>query len=127
MSLTCAVAIMFTELFDADATDYVTKIRGYIVLVRAHDDGDGCEVSRISNSSTSKINVAFGGMPDLPLAPYASAGGTISLRLPPTCIVANPSSQPGITWPVPSLNSNGVRPGFSELSNRVPSDCNQPE
>ena len=42
-----------------------------------------------------------------------------SVRLPPTFIVATPSSQPLITRPMPSGNSNG-RPRSSELSNFAP-------
>ena len=35
------------------------------------------------------------------------ADGIVSRRRPPTFIPATPWSQPGITWPLPSLNSNG--------------------
>jgi hypothetical protein len=43
----------------------------------------------------------------------------IRRRLPPTFIVATPSSQPGITPPVPMKKLNGCVPS-SELSNLVP-------
>src|SRR6266508_1511103 len=78
-------------------------------------------------SSTSNISVAFPGIVGgCPVSPYASAGGMIRRRLPPTSIVENPSSHPGITPPVPSANSKEERPSLNELSKRVPSDCNHP-
>ena len=51
----------------------------------------------------------------------------ISRRLPPTLIVANPSSQPLMTCPCPSGNANGWRPESSELSDRVIFSAPKPE
>jgi len=42
-----------------------------------------------------------------------------SVRLPPTFNPATPSSQPRITWPVPSLKVNGLLRSC-ELSNFAP-------
>jgi hypothetical protein len=55
----------------------------------------------------------------------------VSTRVPPTFIPATPSSQPRMTWPPPSANSNGSLRSF-ELSNLVPrwsvllGSCNHP-
>ena len=50
---------------------------------------------RMPTSSTSKIKVALGGiLGGLPLVPYPSAGGTVSLRTSPTCIPGIASSHP---------------------------------
>src|SRR5690348_4057983 len=74
----------------------------------------------IPRSSTSKTSVALGGItPPAPLSPYARSGGIVSLRLPPTFIVATPSSQPLITCPWPSTNSNGW-PRSTDESNFFP-------
>jgi dihydroxy-acid dehydratase len=43
----------------------------------------------------------------------------MNVRLPPTLIPMTPSSQPRITWPPPSTNSNGWRRS-TELSNFAP-------
>src|SRR6185437_15203390 len=73
-----------------------------------------------ASSSTSNISVAFGGMtPPAPRAPYPSAGGMIKVRLPPTFMLATPSSQPLMTWPSPIGNSNGSCRS-TELSNFLP-------
>jgi hypothetical protein len=40
-------------------------------------------------------------------------------RRPPTFIPTSPWSQPGITWPWPSVNWNGALPRFQEESNSL--------
>ena len=73
-----------------------------------------------SRSSTSNTSVAFPGItPPAPRAPYPMADGIVSTRVPPTFMPAKPLSQPGMTWPPPSGNSNGSLRSF-ELSNFVP-------
>src|SRR5205807_1068062 len=59
------------------------------------------------SSVTSKTSVAFGGivLADGVLLPYASAGGMIRRRFPPTFIPTIPWSQPAITVPAPSVNA----------------------
>jgi len=49
----------------------------------------------------------------------AEMGGVTSLRLPPTFIVATPSSQPLMTRPLPMGKENGS-PRSTELSNFWP-------
>ena len=44
-----------------------------------------------------------------------------SSRRPPTFIPATPASQPGITWPEPSVNSKADRPACRDESKTVPS------
>ena len=62
----------------------------------------------------SKISVAFGGiLGGLPALPYASSGGTISRRVPPTLIPGTPCRHPAIT-----CESANVL--FALLSNDVP-------
>ena len=72
----------------------------------------------ISRSSTSNLSAAFGGIELLPVSPYAICHGIVSLRFPPTFIPGTPSSQPLMTLPLPSSNSNGDLP--TELSNCFP-------
>jgi hypothetical protein len=63
------------------------------------------------NSSTSNTSQALGGMvPRTPSRPYAMPGGMTSFRLSPTRIPFTPTSQPLITSPTPSRNSNGPLP-----------------
>jgi hypothetical protein len=59
-------------------------------------------------------------MPLVPALPYASDGGTIARRTPPTCIDCTACSKPGITALVPSLNVYGVLVLSCELPRRVP-------
>ena len=51
----------------------------------------------MSSSSTSKISVEPGGIPEMLWLPYARLGGQTSLALPPTLIFCTPSVQHGIT------------------------------
>src|SRR5439155_5220780 len=44
----------------------------------------------ISNTSTSNVSSAFGGMGGLPRSPYASSAGMMSLRLPPAFMPQSP-------------------------------------
>ena len=50
-----------------------------------------------SSSSTSKMSVALPGMGPLPVEPYASDGGMMRRRNPPTFMPTTPVSQPSIT------------------------------
>ena len=73
-----------------------------------------------ASRSTTKTNGSLGLItPPAPRAPYASADGIVSFRRPPTRMPWTPWSQPAITWPLPSLNSNG-RPRSHEASNSSP-------
>src|SRR3989338_8470801 len=79
-----------------------------------------CDAHRSPSNSTSKVNVALGGITlPAPRAPYASCGGMVSLRLPPTFIPATPSSQPLMTCPAPTRKEKGSLRSI-ELSNLVP-------
>ena len=74
-----------------------------------------------SINSTSKINVALGGItPPAPLSPYARFDGIIKVALPPTYKYEIPSSHPFITLPCPRTNSIGWFLSYDE-SNFVPS------
>src|SRR5215207_2868840 len=59
-------------------------------------------------------------------APYARSGGITSSLRPPGFIPATPWSQPGITWPAPSGNSNGWPPRSHDASNCAPVDHELP-
>ena len=63
----------------------------------------------ISTSSTSKIKVEFGGItPPAPDEPYANSGGITRVAELPFFSSISPSSQPGMTWPIPKVNSIGL-------------------
>src|SRR4051794_23315552 len=55
-----------------------------------------------------------------PAAPYASSGGMTSTRRPPTFMPGTPWSQPWMTWPWPTVNSNGFLPRSHDASNCLP-------
>ena len=54
----------------------------------------------------SNTRAALGGMGPLPDAPYASDGGTMIRRTPPTFIPVTPVSKPLMIVPAPTMNAN---------------------
>ena len=65
-------------------------------------------VQSTESRSTTNTSGSCGAItPPAPRAPYAIADGIVSCRRPPTLMPCTPASQPGITWPLPSLNVNG--------------------
>jgi len=90
-------------------------------LVVAHD-GEITAASTPGQGTTIRVGLPLaggGGAPAPPREPYPRSAGMRRVRLPPTFIVATPSSQPLITRPWPSGNSKGV-PRSTELSNFLP-------
>ncbi len=71
------------------------------------------------------MSVEFAGIGPTARSPYPRAGGIIRVRVPPTFIPANPSSQPLITCPAPRVNVNGLPPCALVESNTAPS-ANEP-
>jgi len=76
----------------------------------------------MSTSSTSKINVAFGGITPFPAPtdPYPRSLGITNLAFDPLFNSWIASSQPFITWPTPQVNSIGA-PRVNEESISLPS------
>ena len=70
-----------------------------------------------SRSTTNTSGSCGAITPPAPRAPYAIADGIVSLRRPPTLMPWTPASQPGITWPLPSLKRERLAaiPGGVEL------------
>ena len=67
--------------------------------------------------STTNMSVSFGAIAAVgECDPYASDGGMINSRRPPTFMPGTPWSQPWITWPCPSGKLK-VCPRFQEASN----------
>ena len=76
----------------------------------------------ISTNSTSKINVAFGGITPFPapIEPYPSSLGITNLAFDPLFNSCIASSQPLMTCPTPHVNSIGA-PRVKEESISLPS------
>jgi hypothetical protein len=53
------------------------------------------------------------------LLPYAHSGWMVSLRFSPGHMSSRPSSQPLMTWPLPTVKERGC-PRLYEASNSVP-------
>src|SRR5690606_36665820 len=63
--------------------------------------------AEISSNSRSNRSTEWGGIGPDPSGPYARPDGMSSIPFSPFDIPFRPSSQPGITCPTPTLNSNG--------------------
>ena len=75
----------------------------------------------ISSNSTSNIRVALGGIkPPAPCSPYPNLEGIMNLALAPLFYNIIPSSQPGITLPIPTGKAIGSPLSIDE-SKIVPS------
>lgn len=77
------------------------------ISIQIHSHNSSLPTPSIPTNSVSNTSVLPAGIGPIARSPYPNAGGIVNTRLSPIHISSSPSSQPLITWPLPTVKLRG--------------------